>query len=155
MQMVLGAFVSKAIWDVTRLNVPDVLKQHGAATAAEMVACYGVGAKPDFLERALRACSSVGLFTEDAAGRFGPKALSEVLTSDSIVSVKAITELFGATGTGTTGRRCSDDTRAPSPESARPGDRGLPQSESENYGGVWRGDEILFSPNEAYRQSAT
>jgi hypothetical protein len=94
MQMVLGAWVSKAISDVTRLNVPDVLKRHGATSAAEMVARHGVEAKPDFLERALRACASVGIFTEDAAGRFGPTELSEVLTLDSAVSVKKVAEVF-------------------------------------------------------------
>jgi hypothetical protein len=96
MQMVMGAGVAKAISDVTRLNVPDVLKQHGAMTAAAMVAHHGIGAKADFLERALRACASVGIFTEDAARKFGPTELSEVLTSDSAVSVKKIAELFGA-----------------------------------------------------------
>src|SRR5579863_8731006 len=96
MQMVMGAGVAKAISDVTRLNVPDVLKQRGAVTAAEMVAHHGIGAKPDFLERALRVCASAGIVTEDAAGRFGPTELSDVLTSDSAVSVKKIAELFGA-----------------------------------------------------------
>jgi hypothetical protein len=96
MQMVMGAGVAKAISDVTRLNVPDVLKQHGAMTAAAMVGHHGIAAKPDFLERALRACASVGIFTEDSAGRFGQTEMSEVLTSDSAVSVKKIAELVGA-----------------------------------------------------------
>lgn len=96
MQMVMAAGVAKAISDVTRLNVPDVLKQRGAMTAAEMVSRHGIGAKPDFLERALRVCASVGIFTEDAARKFGPTEFSEVLTSDSEVSVKRIAELFGA-----------------------------------------------------------
>jgi len=94
MQMVLGAWMSRVISVVTRLNVPDVLKRHGAMSAAEMVARHGIGAKPDFLERALRACASVGIFTEDAAGRFGPTELSEVLTSDSEVSVKKVAEVY-------------------------------------------------------------
>jgi SAM-dependent methyltransferase len=94
MQMVLGAWISKAISDVTRFNVPDVLKQHGALTAAEMVNRYKVEANSEFLERALRACASVGVFTEDASGRFGPTELSDVLTSDSAVSVKKVAEVF-------------------------------------------------------------
>jgi SAM-dependent methyltransferase len=94
MQMVLGAWMSRVISDVTQLNVPDVLKRHGAMSAAEMVARHRVDAKPDFLERALRACASVGIFTEDGAGRFGPTELSDVLTFDSAVSVKKVAEVF-------------------------------------------------------------
>jgi hypothetical protein len=94
MQMVLGAWISRAISDVTRLNVPDVLKRHGPMSAAEMVAGHWIDAKPDFLERALRACASVGIFSEDVSGRFGPTDLSEVLTVDSAVSVKSVAEVF-------------------------------------------------------------
>jgi len=62
-QMVMGAWVSKVISDVTRLNVPDVVKQHGSMSAAEMIARHGVEARPECLERALRACASLGIFT--------------------------------------------------------------------------------------------
>lgn len=56
---------------------------------------HHIEARPDFLERALRACASVGVFTEDASGRFGPTALSEVLTRDAPGSQKRFAELFG------------------------------------------------------------
>ncbi|HJY88368.1 MAG TPA: methyltransferase [Candidatus Acidoferrales bacterium] len=95
LQMVMGARVSKIISDVTRLNVPDVLKQHGSMSAAKMVARHGIDARPEFLERALRAGASLGLFTEDAVGEFGPTELSDALTSDSPVSVKKFVECFG------------------------------------------------------------
>ena len=96
MQMALGAWVSKVICDVSRLNVPDVLKQHGALTAAELVSKHGIDAQPDCLERALRVCAGLGVVTEDAAGRFGPTPLSDTLTADSPVSVKKMVELLGA-----------------------------------------------------------
>jgi len=96
LQMVLGAWISKAISDISRLNVPDALKQHGALSAADMVAHHGIAAHPDALERALRVCASLGIFTEDASGRFGPTELSEVLTTDSPVSVKKFVEILGA-----------------------------------------------------------
>ena len=96
MQMVMGAWVSKTISDVTRLDVPDLLGRHGPLTSVELTRDHGVDARPDFLERVLRACASVGIFTEDADGRFGPTPLSEVLTSDSEVSIKKLTEIFGA-----------------------------------------------------------
>ena len=95
-QMVLGAWVSKVISDITRFNVPDAVKQHGALTAAELVSKNGVDAQPDYLERAMRVCASLGIFTEDAAGRFGPTEMSDVLTVDSPVSVKKFVEILGA-----------------------------------------------------------
>lgn len=96
MQMIMGAWVSQAISTLTRLNVPDVLKEHGPQTAPALTERLGVDAKPEFLERVLRACASVGLFSEDTDGRFGPTALSDVLTTSSPVSVKKLAEVFGA-----------------------------------------------------------
>lgn len=95
MQMVIGGWVSKTISDVTQLDVPDLLKEHGPLTARELVDRGLVKADAGALHRALRACASVGLFTEDAEGRYGPTALSDALTLDSPVSVKKITEIFG------------------------------------------------------------
>jgi SAM-dependent methyltransferase len=95
-QMALGAWVSKVISDVSRFNVPDVIKQHGALTAADLVSKHGIDAQPDFLERALRVCAGLGIFTEDSAGRFGPTEMSDVLTMDSPVSVKKFVEVIGA-----------------------------------------------------------
>ena len=95
-QMVMGAWVSKALSEVTRLDVPDLLKEHGPQTALQLTEQHGVNAVPDFLERLLRACAGVGVFTEDAEGRFGPTPLSDVLTIDSPVSAKKLTEMFGA-----------------------------------------------------------
>jgi hypothetical protein len=95
MQMVMGAWVTKVISEATRLGIPDVVKKHGSMRASEMVANAGIGASPDALERVLRACASLGVFTEDATGKFGPTDLSEVLTSDSPVSVKKLVEAVG------------------------------------------------------------
>src|SRR5437016_3160749 len=95
MQMAMGAWVTKVISEATRMGVPDVVREHGPMRAAEMVSTGGVIASPDALERLLRACASVGIFTEDAAGRFGPTPLSEVLTADSPVSVKALAQETG------------------------------------------------------------
>lgn len=95
MQMVVGAWISQTISSVTRLDIPDLLKKHGPQTALKLIQNYGVDAKPDALERALRACASVGIFTEDSGGFFGTTALSDVLTSSSSVSAKKFTEIFG------------------------------------------------------------
>ncbi len=95
MQMVMGAWVSQTISTITRLDVPDVLHEHGALTARQLTDEHGVDAKPEFLERALRACASLGIVTEDEKGCFGPTELSEVLTLESPASVKKMTEVFG------------------------------------------------------------
>lgn len=95
MQMAMGAWVTKVISEVTRLGVPDLVKQHGAMQAAEMVTAGGIQAVPDALERLLRVCASLGVFTEDATGKFGPTELSDVLTSDSPASVKKLVEAMG------------------------------------------------------------
>ncbi len=97
MQMVMGAWVSQTISAITRLDVPDLLQEQGPLTALGLTQNHGVDANPEFLERALRACASVGIFTEDADGKFGSTPLSEVLTSDSLGSVKKLTECFGGT----------------------------------------------------------
>lgn len=96
MQMVMGAWVTQTISAVTRLDIPDLLREHGPKTALELTDGLGVAAKPELLERVLRACASVGIFTEDAEGRFGATPLSDVLTASSPVSIKKLTEIFGA-----------------------------------------------------------
>src|SRR5882672_8897840 len=94
MQM-MAAWTAQTISAVARLGVADVLKKHGALTARALVEAHGIGARPELLERALRACASVGIFTESADGRFGPTPLSEVLTIDSPSSVRRMVELIG------------------------------------------------------------
>jgi SAM-dependent methyltransferase len=95
MQMAMGAWVSQTIAAVTRLDIPDLLEKHGPLTAHQLTGEHGIDARPDFLERALRACASAGVFTETADGRFGPTPLSAVLTLDSPTSVKRFVELIG------------------------------------------------------------
>jgi ubiquinone/menaquinone biosynthesis C-methylase UbiE len=92
---VMGAWVTKVISEVTRLGVPDLVKRHGSMRVTEMVTVGGIDAAPNALERVLRACASLGVFSEDGAGKFGSTELSEVLTSDSPVSVKKLVEEIG------------------------------------------------------------
>jgi hypothetical protein len=66
-----------------------------SALPAFSPACQGgIEAHASAFERVLRTCASVGVFTEDSAGRFGPTEISDVLTSDSPASVKNTLELF-------------------------------------------------------------
>ncbi|KIG13530.1 O-methyltransferase [Enhygromyxa salina] len=96
MQMVMGAWVSSAISGITRLHIPDLLAEHGPCTAAQLVERSAAKLDAGALERALRACASLGLFSESAEGVFGLTPLSEVLTRRSPASVKGIAEMFGA-----------------------------------------------------------
>src|SRR5689334_9095415 len=95
-QMVMGGWVSKVITDTSRLGVPDVLKAQGPLTAAGMVS-RGIAANAAALERALRVGAALGIYTEDAEGRFGPTPLSDAMTTDSPVSVKKLVDVFGGT----------------------------------------------------------
>jgi hypothetical protein len=95
MQMMMAAWTAQTIAALTRLDVPELMQEHGPLTARQLAEEHGVDAKPEFLQRALRAGAGAGIFTEDAAGRFGPTALSEVLTLGSPASVKRFVELIG------------------------------------------------------------
>ena len=96
MQMVMGGWIARTISEVSSLDIPDVLKEHGPMSAAELVD-RGIDANAGALERVMRACASFGLFTEDPQGRFGPSELSDVLTSNSPVSVKVVAQELGGT----------------------------------------------------------
>ena len=144
MQMVMGAWVSQTISSISRLDVPDLIHQQGPLTAAELTAQHGLQAQPEFLERALRACAGLGIFREDAEGRFGPTPLSEVLTSASPFSVKKLAEMFGGSWLKVwTG--LPDALRTGQPQAGNQlgdGVLGLLQGESQINGGFRRGHEI-------------
>ena len=94
MQMIMGGWIARAVSDVSRMNIPDLLKKQGPMSAAELVA-GGIDANAGALERVMRTCASVGIFTENSQGKFGPTPLSDVLTADSPVSVKVIAQEAG------------------------------------------------------------
>ena len=95
MQMMTAAWLSQTIAAVTRLGVPDLVGRHGPLSARQLAEQHGVEARPEFLECALRACASAGIFTEAPDGRFGPTPLADVLTSTSPGSVRDFVELIG------------------------------------------------------------
>ena len=97
MQMLMGAWISQSISTATRLDLPDKIKTYGPCTAAQLVVEHGIEADSAFLERLLRACASVGLFSEEADGCFGMKPMSETLTKDAPGSIKKLVEIFGST----------------------------------------------------------
>src|SRR5262245_8540968 len=95
MQMMMAAWTAQTIAAVARLGIADILQREGPLTARELVERHGVDAKPTMIERALRACASVGIFTEAKDGRFGPTPLSAVLVDEAPGSVRSFVELIG------------------------------------------------------------
>jgi O-methyltransferase domain/Dimerisation domain len=93
-EMSFGAWTSKLLTEVVRLDVPDALAA-GPMSASELVA-RGVKANSQALHRALRACAALGIFTEDTTGRFGATRLSALLTRDTPGSLKRSFEYSGA-----------------------------------------------------------
>src|SRR5215831_13552235 len=96
MQMAMGGWVARAISEISKLNIPDTLQANGPTTAVQLMA-GGLGVNAGALERVMRALASVGLFTEDSEGRFGPTPLSEVLTASAPGSVKIVAQEIGGT----------------------------------------------------------
>lgn len=77
-QMATGYWVSKAIYVAARLGVADLLA--GGAKTVEQLAA-GTGAHAPTLRRLLRALAGVGVFREDARGRFELTPMAEFLRS--------------------------------------------------------------------------
>jgi hypothetical protein len=78
-QMATGYWVTQALRVVTMLNVADLLKD-GAKTSAQLAT--ETKANASALHRVLRALASVGVFKEDADGRFSLTALGQLLRAD-------------------------------------------------------------------------
>ena len=122
MQMMMAAWAAQTIATVARLGVADVLHDQGPLTARELTERHRVDARSDLLERALRACASVGVFTEAADGRFGPTPLSGVLVDGAPGSVRQFVELIGGRwwtlfgGLGETVRTVEPRTLPPDPD---------------------------------------
>jgi hypothetical protein len=95
-EMLFGAWTAKVLAEIVRLDVPDALVQ-GPLTADELVRKAGIRAHPGALHRALRACASLGVVTEDSVGRFGPTRLSALLTRDAPGTLKRFVEYSGGT----------------------------------------------------------
>lgn len=117
MQMAMGGWVARAISEISKLNIPDILQMNGPMTAAQLVA-GGLDVNTGALERVMRACASVGLFAEDAEGRFGPTPLSEVLTASAPDSVKMVAQEVGGTWLRVLGE-LSESIRTGEPQSHR------------------------------------
>ncbi len=84
-QLAMGYWASQAAGCAARLGVADQLAV-GPRTAAEIAPA--LQCNPDSLYRLLRACASVGLFSEEADGRFALTSTGDLLRGDLPMSFR-------------------------------------------------------------------
>jgi hypothetical protein len=94
-QLGTGHYVSRALDLAARLGIADLLRDGPRDAAALAAAC---DAKPAPLRRVLRLLVSVGVFDEDASGRFGLNPLGDLLRSDAGGSMRSAVQLFAGPG---------------------------------------------------------
>ena len=91
-QMIVGTWVSRAIYVAAELGIADLLKD-GPHSSEELATATGVDARS--LYRVLRALASVGVFLEGSPGYFELTPLAECLQSDRSDSLRAYALKFG------------------------------------------------------------
>jgi hypothetical protein len=91
-QMIIGSWVSRAIYVAAKLQIADHLKD-GPRTAEELAAAAGVAPGP--LYRVLRALAGVGVFARQADRRFRLNPLAEPLREGGPDSVRALAVMIG------------------------------------------------------------
>src|SRR6266516_4368105 len=79
-QMATAHWVSQSLHVAARLGIADLLRD-GPKRSDELA--KATATHPASLYRVLRALASVGVFTEDAAGRFGLTPLGACLQTDA------------------------------------------------------------------------
>jgi O-methyltransferase domain/Dimerisation domain len=92
LQMIIGSWVSRAIYAAAKLRVADRLKD-GPRTAEELAAVAGVAPGP--LYRLLRALAGVGVFAQQDGGRFRLNPLAEPLREGGPESLRALAVMLG------------------------------------------------------------
>lgn len=92
LQMILGAWVSQAIYVAAKLEIADLLKD-GAKSSDELTKSTQVD--PNSLYRVLRVLASIGIFSEGENRQFELTPLAEYLRSDIPESLRAIAIMFG------------------------------------------------------------
>ena len=91
-RMITGYYVSRAIYVVARLGIADHLGE-GPRGVDDLVAATGAHAPS--LKRVLRLLASVGVFTEEADGRFALTPIGACLRANVPGSMRAAALLFG------------------------------------------------------------
>lgn len=92
-QMMLGAWITQALYVAAELGVADVLG-NGPATVNEL--SLAVEANEDNLARVMRALCAAGIFSSDGNGRYTLAPIGELLRSDVPDSKRAYARMAGA-----------------------------------------------------------
>ncbi|HET6852913.1 MAG TPA: methyltransferase [Pyrinomonadaceae bacterium] len=92
LQIISGFWISRAVYVIAKLGIPDLLKS-GPKTAEELASATEMHAPS--LYRILRALASVGVVTRDEGRRFAQTPVSETLVTDAPGSLRwfAVSEL--------------------------------------------------------------
>jgi O-methyltransferase domain/Dimerisation domain len=91
-RMVIGYYVSRAIYVAARLGIADLLAE-GRRSHDELA--KATGAHADSLRRVLRLLASAGVFIEEDDGKFALTPIGACLRSDVPGSMRAAALLFG------------------------------------------------------------
>jgi hypothetical protein len=91
-QMIVGSWVSRAIYVAAKFRIADHLKD-GPRGAEELAAAVDVAPWP--LYRVLRALAGVGVFAQQADGRFRLNPLAELLRESGPDSLRALAVMIG------------------------------------------------------------
>jgi hypothetical protein len=92
LQMIIGSWVSRAIYVAAKLRIADHLKD-GPRPAEELAAAAGVAPRP--LYRVLRALAGLGVFAQQADGRFRLNPLAGPLREGGPDSLRALAVMLG------------------------------------------------------------
>lgn len=92
-QFILGLMTPQAIHAAAKLGIADIVAK-APATADELAAVTKTNAAS--LRRLLRFLTSVGVFSEDAAGRYHQTPLSDSLRSNHPQSARGMAIAFGS-----------------------------------------------------------
>ena len=93
-QMIFGCVITQAIHVAAKLNIADLLAEHGPMDAAALAKASG--ADEESLYRLLRALASAGIFSIDEAGKFSLTPLAEILRDDNPEGSKAMALSVGS-----------------------------------------------------------
>ncbi len=91
-QMLWGGLIQQSIYAVTKLGIPDLLAEK-SQTAAELAANTETHAPS--LYRVLRTLASVGIFAENADGKFELTPIAALLRQDTPNSMRDFALMLG------------------------------------------------------------
>jgi len=92
LQKIVGSWISRTIYVAAKLRVADHLARE-PRTAEDLAPSIGVAAKP--LYRLLRALAGVGIFAQEADGRFRLNPQADFLREDGSDSLWALAVMLG------------------------------------------------------------